>query len=75
MNGLSALGHEVPFTRRDKAYIAAKEMGLNSADAFSVIDAMSECVRKDRPNSALEIGCKHVDFTGSYRLLATLLTD
>ena len=70
--GFSAMGKPVPFSRRQAAYDAARSMGV--MEPFSLIDGMSEQLRRDKPFEAMSLARKHVDLTGAYRLMAHLLT-
>ena len=71
--GFNAMGQPVPFYRRQAAYKAAREMGLNEADAFTVVNTMVEGIERDEPYFSMENGMMHVNLTGTYRLLAVLL--
>jgi hypothetical protein len=50
-------------------------MGLtDTLKAMNTIDRMCEAIRRDQPYQAMEAGMTHLDLTGTYRLLAVLLT-
>lgn len=72
--GFNALGKPVPFHRRETAYEHARQMGCNEADAFAVISAMCLDIERDEPYGAMKAAIKYVDLTGTYRLMAVLLT-
>lgn len=81
-NGFDAMGREVPSERVAEAYRHAKEMGLNTEDAFTVVGYMADAIERDDPYRALldgSAGFKKqivpLDLTGRYRLMAVLCTD
>lgn len=65
----------IPNARRDVAYQWVRDMGIERAQAFSLVEAVSNHLERDHPHEAMEEACKVIDLTGAYRLLATLLTD
>ena len=68
------MGKPVPYERRQRAYEAAKSMGLDADSSFMAVDGMAEQLRRDKPYEAMQVGMRYVDLTGTYRLMATLLT-
>lgn len=73
-DGFNAMGHPVPFWRKQIAYEHAKDMGCDETNAFAVVGGMSEQLERDEPYAAMEAGMRHLDLTGTYRLMAVLLT-
>jgi hypothetical protein len=68
------IGKPIPYSRRQAAFDTARDFGLDSQGAFAAIEAMAIPLEKDRPHAAMEAGMRHVDLTGTYRLMAALLT-
>ena len=69
------MGKPVPMHRRKAVYQAMADMGVtDSAERWSTVQRVSECLERDQPYDALQEGMKSLDLTGSYRLLAHLLT-
>jgi len=73
-SGFAAMGKPVPFYRQQAGYEHARQMGCSEDEAFAVVNAMSLPLEKDQPYDAMEAGMKYLDLTGTYRLLAVLLT-
>lgn len=74
-DGFAAFGKPVPYYRRDAAMAHCRDMGLtDTGKAMATIDRMSEAIRRDEPYQAMQAGMAHLDLTGTYRLLAVLLT-
>lgn len=83
-SGFDAMGLPVPPERISEAYRHAKDMGLNTEDAFTIVGYMADALERDDPHRALRsssVGFKAekqpapLDLTGRYRLLAVLCTD
>ena len=75
LSGFNAMGKPVPFARRQTAYEHCKEMGLESDRSYEVVNGMSEQLQRDQPYEAMSCGMKFLDLTGTYRVMACLLTD
>lgn len=75
MSAFNAMGHPVPTHRKTAAYQHAQDMGLSKAEAMECINGMAEQLERDQPYEAQAKGMKFVDLTGTYRLMAVLLTD
>ena len=73
-SGFAAMGKPVPFYRRQAGYEHCKEMGCGSDAAFAAVNGMSEMLERDKPYEAMAAGMKYLDLTGTYRLMAVLLT-
>ena len=73
-SGFNAMGQTVPYFRRQAGYEQAKEMGVPSEEAFTMVDGMCVAIEKDEPFQAQKVASKYLDGTGFYRLLAYLLT-
>ena len=74
LDGFAAMGHPIPFYRRQAGYDTCRAIGLDESDAYSVVSTVSEALAKDRPYEAMKAGCVYLDLTGTYRLFAVLLT-
>ena len=76
MNRRNALGKEIPAERRQRAYNWLRnEINLDQQDTYSVVSYISDSLERDQPYGAINEARKYLDLTGSYRLLAILLTD
>ncbi len=73
-DGFAAMGKPVPFWRRQAGYETCRAMGLTSENAYSAVGVMSEQLERDQPYDAMEKGMEYIDLTGTYRLMAVLLT-
>lgn len=69
----SAMGKPIPPEARQRGYDECKKMGLESAAAWSAVNGMAEQLERDKPYEAQSAAMKHVDLTGTYRLMAVLL--
>lgn len=75
-SGFNAMGKPVPNFRKMVADEHLKQMGIADAqDRFRCIAAMSNHLEHDAPYDALGEAMKYVDLTGSYRLMAVLLSS
>jgi hypothetical protein len=73
--GFNAMGKPIPEYRRRAAYDCAKEMGIDLPDErMALVGAVAERLERDRPYEAQQEALKHLDITGTYRLMATLLS-
>lgn len=74
--GMNAFGKPVPESRKHAAMQHCRAMGMTDTNKItSVIDAMSESIRRDEPYRAMEAAGTYLDITGCYRLLAALCVD
>lgn len=74
-DGFAAMGKPIPAFRKEAAYAHCKQMGLTDfAKATGVVSRMAEALERDKPYEAMEAGMAHLDLTGTYRLMAVLLT-
>jgi hypothetical protein len=75
-DGFAAMGKPIPNHRRDAAYeTCRKAFGMDSSKSMGTVQGMAEMLERDKPYEALGCGMKYgVDLTGSYRLMAVLLT-
>ena len=75
-SGFNAIGKAIPVHRKRAADAHLKAMGVKDAeDRFRCIAMMAARLEHDDPYGAMEEAMRYVDLTGSYRLLAILLTD
>jgi hypothetical protein len=49
-------------------------MGLNSARAWECVSSIANQLEHDKPYEAQAAGMRFLDLTGTYRLMAVLLT-
>lgn len=68
-----AMGKPIPAFRRQAAYEACKDMGLDSAQAMHCVNGVVEQLERDQPYEAQAAGMRFLDLTGTYRLFAVLL--
>lgn len=73
-SGMGAMGKPVPYYRREAGYQHCKQMGLNSDESFAAVNGMCEGLGRDEPYNAMQASMKYLDLTGTYRLMAVLLT-
>lgn len=74
--GFDAMGKPVPYERRARAYKHCKAMGMTDHDhIMSAVESMANALERDEPYAAMSEGMRHLDLTGTYRLMAVLLTD
>jgi hypothetical protein len=75
MDPFNQMGHPIPFGAREEGYKHAQAMGLDKARAYEVVSAVSEALARDEPYIAMQQAMKHLDLTGTYRLMAVLLAS
>ena len=74
-DGFDAMGKPVPLYRRTAALHHCNAMGLtNIEDAWACVGGMAEQLERDQPYEAQAVGMRYLDLTGTYRLMAVLLT-
>jgi hypothetical protein len=73
-DGFDAMGKPIPAYRRQAGYDALRKMGLTTEAAWSATNGMAEQLERDQPYEGMNIATKYVDLTGSYMLMAFLLT-
>lgn len=74
-SGFDAMGKPVPLHRKTAGLEHCRQMGLtDTEDAWNCVGAMSEKLARDQPYEAMAEGMKYLDLTGTYRLMAVLLT-
>jgi len=71
-DGFAAMGKPIPFHRKQAGYDFVKSIGVK--DCFGAVAAMSEQLERDKPYEAMAAGMRYLDLTGTYRLMAYLLT-
>lgn len=70
----NAMGKPIPPGARQAGFDDCKEMGLDSARSWECVSAVAEQLERDKPYEAQGAAMKFLDLTGSYRLMAVLLT-
>jgi hypothetical protein len=76
LDGFDAMGKPISPDARQRGYETCKAMGLNdSARAWECVSGMAAQLQRDKPYEAVAVGMRHLDLTGTYRLMAVLLTE
>ena len=74
-SGFDAMGKPVPIHRRTAALHCCREIGLTDAeDTWTCVSQMAAQLERDEPYEAMAAGMRYFDLTGTYRLMAVLLT-
>ena len=74
-DGMGAMGHPIPDYRKDEAYRTCRqEFGMSADKSFSTVQGIAHALEKDNPYEAMKMGMRYVDLTGTYRLMAVLLS-
>ena len=74
-SGFAAMGKPIPLYRCTAALDHCRAMGLtNTEEAMACVSGMAEALRRDEPYDAMAVGMRYLDLTGTYRLMAVLLT-
>ena len=74
LSPLNNMGKPIPADSRQRAYECCQEIGLNKARAMECVSGMAEQLERDKPYEAQGHGMKFLDLTGSYRVMAELLS-
>lgn len=74
VDGFANMGKEVPLFRRQAGLEHCKSMGLDTERSWSCVQQVSEALKRDEPYLAMEAGMRFLDLTGTYRIMAVLLT-
>lgn len=75
-SGTDAMGRPIPENRKQAAYnLCRKDFGLDAGAAFELTGSMADKLSRDKPYEAMAAAQAHLDLTGVYRLMATLLTE
>jgi hypothetical protein len=75
-DGFNAMGKPIPLDRRTNAANHMRQMGVTDAeDVWTCVAMVAGQLERDAPYEALRHAMKYLDLTGSYRLIAVLLTD
>ena len=75
-DGFKAMGKPIPDYRRDEAYRTCRDaFEMRSSRAMGAVSGMAEQLERDNPYGAMEAAMKYgIDLTGTYRIMAVLLT-
>jgi len=68
------MGRPIPMLRRQIAYEHCQEMGCDSATSWECVNGVAEMLERDKPYEAMAAGMVYLDLTGTYRIMAVLLT-
>lgn len=75
MDLFNMMGKPISPSVRQGAYdVCRKSFGLDSACSWEVVNATAEQLERDKPYEAQGMAMKHLDLTGTYRLMAMLLS-
>lgn len=67
------MGKPIPVTAREEALRHCLEMGLDKAGGYECVSGMAAQLELDKPYEAQATGMRHLDLTGTYRVMAVLL--
>ena len=73
LSAFNNMGLPIPTAARTAAYQHCKDMGLSKARAYECVNGVAEQLERDNPYEAQAVGMRHLDLTGTYRLMAVLL--
>jgi len=74
-SGFNAIGKPIPIERKTAADEHLKQMEIKDPkDRFRCIASVSNKLENDDPYGAMGEAMRYLDLTGSYRLMAVLLT-
>ena len=71
----SMMGRPIPFAARQVGFEHCIEMGADKDTAYECVGAVSEALSRDKPYEAMGAGMRYLDLTGTYRLMAVLLSE
>lgn len=74
IDGFAEMGKPIPMHRRQAGLQHCKSMGLDTERSWSCVQQVSEQLARDEPYLAMEAGMRFLDLTGTYRIMAVLLT-
>lgn len=74
VDGFAAMGRPIPSHRRQAGFDHCVQMGLGTDVAWAVVGLVADRLERDRPYDAMKEGMRALDLTGTYRLMAVLLT-
>lgn len=75
-SGFNAIGRPIPNDRRQAAYDTLKEIGVaEPAMRRQVVANMADRLERDLPYDCVSEGMRVLDLTGTYRVMAVLLTS
>jgi hypothetical protein len=72
--GFGAMGHPVPAYRQQAGYDLCRQLGCGTEAAWTAVAGMAGALERDKPYEAMEAGMRTLDLTGTYRLMAVLLS-
>jgi len=75
MDEFSMMGRPIPFAARQHGFDACIEMGIDKVAVYECVGAVSEALARDKPYEAMEASMRYLDLTGTYRLMAVLLSS
>lgn len=70
---MTMMGRPIPPEARQAGYELCKEIGLESTASWECVNGVANQLERDKPFCAQSIGMRHLDLTGTYRLLSTML--
>jgi hypothetical protein len=73
--GFDNIGKPVPAYRRQTAYDTMKSIGVEDSSArWRTVASMADRLERDKPYECVSEGMRVMDLTGTYRVMAVLLT-
>lgn len=74
MSPFNMMGKPLPDAAREIAYKHCRDIGLSSARAWECVSSMANALERDEPYQAQAAGMRFLDLTGTYRVMAALLS-
>jgi hypothetical protein len=68
------MGSPIPVASRETAFSTCLELGLDKASARECVSGMAEQLERDKSYEAQATGMRHLDLTGTIRIMAVLLS-
>lgn len=75
--GMAAMGKPIPYNRKSAALETVRAMvpGISTEEGMAVVDSVSLLLQRDQPYQAQKAALKTLNLTGTYRLIAVLLSE
>ena len=69
------IGKPIPFTAMQKGYEHCLGLGLDKKIAYECTKTVADKLSRNLPHDAMKTGLAHMDYPGTYRLMAVLLAE
>ncbi len=69
------IGKPIPFIAMQKGYEHCLNLGLPQQTAHECTQAVASLLARNKPYDAMKSGLSHLDYSGTYRLMAVLLAE